>query len=349
MINKRQYFAAAAILALCLSCAQQRGDQSADAASGNISFQEHPEENKVDVLVDGKLFTSYRWPENVFKPVLYPILSAGGNTITRGFPLETREGERTDHRHQVGNWLNYGNVNGFDFWGNGHSGKKSPNGGVIEHVSIESPADGTLLTRARWVDPAGTELLSEKTEFHFSSGDAVRVIDRITTLTAKQPVTFADTKEGMFGLRVARELELPSNTPVALTNASGQLSENKEVNNEGVTGNYRSSEGLTGEAVWGTRAKWMSLSGSVNGEEVAVLICDHPRNTSYPTWWHARGYGLFSANPLGAKDFTKGETELNFALAEGDSVTFRYRIAIVSGAPDDEKFNTLFNEFSQKY
>ena len=343
------------IFIFVFSCSQKTDQQTAASPGREITFQENLAEKKIDVLVDGKLFTSYRWPDNVYKPVLYPIMTAGGNAVTRGFPLEPREGERSDHRHQVGSWLNYGNVNGFDFWGNGHTGERLPKGGEIRHNSIEKKSDGgdeaILTTNASWLDPAGKELLAETTEFHFIARDSVRIIDRITTLTATAPdsVSFMDTKEGMFGLRVARQLELPADQEVMLTDASGQ-STVKTSANEGVTGNYRSSEGATGENVWGTRAKWMNLYGDVGGEKVSIVLCDHPKNLSYPTWWHARGYGLFSANPLGAKDFTGGKEELNFSLPSGKSTTFRYRIIVASGNHlSDKAINELSKEFQEKY
>lgn len=337
------------------ACKPATTEQHAGAEREKVTFEEHLAEKRIDVLVDGKLFTAYRWPDKVYKPVLFPIISSAGTTITRGFPLEPRENERNDHRHQVGNWLNYGNVNGFDFWGNGHSGERLPKGGEIRHLSIDKKSEGegeaVLLTRGSWLDPSGNELLSEKTVFHFIARDSLRIIDRITTLksSSSQAVTFSDTKEGMFGLRVARQLELPSEGEVLLTDASGNASAEKQPNT-GVTGNYRSSEGITGEKVWSTRARWMNLYGSIDDKHVSVMIFDHPKNLSYPTWWHARGYGLFSANPLGAKDFTKGKEQLNFSLPSGDSVTFRYRIAVSSGADlPDAKINELADEFAEKY
>ncbi|MEJ7676192.1 MAG: DUF6807 family protein [Chitinophagaceae bacterium] len=126
---------------------------------------------------------------------------------------------------------------------------------------------------------------------------------------------FKDTKEGSFGIRVARQLELPSKDDITLTDARGNPTTVKKMSNEGVTGNYRSSEGVTGEAVWGKRAKWMDLYGSVGDEKISIIICDHPQNLSYPTYWHARGYGLFAANPFGVKDFTEGKEELNYTYS----------------------------------
>ena len=72
-------------------------------------------DKKVDVMVDGKLFTSYIYPDNIMKPVLWPVMSPAGNTLTRSFPMINKEGDRTDHPHHVGIWLNYGDVNGLDF------------------------------------------------------------------------------------------------------------------------------------------------------------------------------------------------------------------------------------------
>src|SRR5687768_613816 len=153
---------------------------NAQAAQPQIRLEEHVQEKRVDVLIDGKLFTSYRWPEGVYKPVLYPRITSGGNEITRGFPLKTRAGERNAHRHQVGSWLSDGKVNGYDFWGDGHTGERSVHGGEIKHVSLEKLSDGreaAMRAAASWVDPAGKELLSENTEYYFIVKGPVRIID----------------------------------------------------------------------------------------------------------------------------------------------------------------------------
>ena len=336
---------------------EQQPDQIQKERSLVIELVELRQDKKVDVMVDGKLFTSYQWDDKVFKPILYPVLTAAGTPVTRGFPLETRAGERSDHMHQVGNWLNYGDVNGVDFWGNGHSGLgvKSDNGGIIKHVAIDKLSDGTgeasMQTTESWTDPSGKELLAEKTEYHFIAEGSVRIIDRITTLTAgNDPVSLKDTKEGMFGIRVARQLELPSKGNVTLTDTHGNPTLVKKMSNEGVTGNYKSSQGITGEEVWGTRAKWMDLYGTIRDEKISLVILDHPENLNYPTYWHARGYGLFAANPLGVKDFTDKKEELNYIIQPGASLTFRYRIVVSSGKHlTDAEINAYADEFASKY
>lgn len=337
-----------------ISCNSQSGDQKQNA---KVTFAEDNAGKKIDVLVDGQLFTRFQWPENVTKPVFYPILTSKGTEITRGFPLNPKTGERADHPHQIGMWLTYGNVKGLDFWGNGSGGlgTRNQNGGVIKHLKTEKISEGTgegsFVSTESWVDSSGIELLREVTEFHFIASGDIRIIDRNTILTAvENEVNMPDTKEGMFGIRVARQLELPSNGTVVLYNEDGTTSRIKDTLNIGITGNYLSSEGISGEEVWGTRARWMHLSGNVEDEKVSLVICDHPDNPNYPTYWHARTYGLFAANPFGVKDFTNGRDSLNFSISPGHSIAFRYRVIIASGEHlPAEEINNLTSDFAMKY
>ena len=307
---------------------------------------------RVDVLVGGQPFTSYIYPAVLKKPVLFPIRTATGVVITRGWPLEPRPGERVDHPHHVGLWLNYENVNGLDFWNNSEAIKpeNAPKMGTIVHRSASATSgdgEGSLDATADWVDSQGKVLLHERTHYVFRAAGNARTIDRTTTLTAaEQRVAFPDAKDGMLGLRVRRELELPSTKAEVFTDASGRATPVPVLNNEGVTGNYHTSEGVEGEAAWGTRGRWTSLSGVVEGQPVTIAIFDHPRNVGFPTYWHARGYGLFAANPLGQKIFSNGKQELGFALAPGQSTTFRYRILIVAGTATPASLEREYADFA---
>jgi hypothetical protein len=153
----------------------------------------------------------------------------------------------------------------------------------------------------------------------------------------KEKVLFKDNKEGVLGLRVTRALEHPSKSPEFFTDSAGRPMSVPKLDNTGVTGLYRSSEGKSGEAVWGTRGSWVMLSGIVEGEKVTVAILDQPKNPGFPTYWHARGYGLFAANMLGEKVFTDGKQEFNFSLEPGESALFHYRIVIFSGDTSPEQ------------
>lgn len=356
------YLSTLLIIALLAACNNQEKSEKDSALNMNsdednkgVELVRNDEEKRVDVLIKGKLFTSYIYPETIDKPVLYPLTAAKGAIITRGFPINSRLGERVDHPHHVGLWFNYGDVNGLDFWNNSSAipaDKKHAYGSII-HKSIQKVSSGKdkgeLEVTMDWVDQQGKVLLKENTTFIFKGTDDTRMIDRITKLTAQdENVSMKDNKEGLLGIRVARELEHPSDKPLIFTDASGKATGVPAMNNEGVTGMYRSSEGMEGHDVWGTRGKWMNLSGRINEENVSVAILDHPDNVGYPTYWHARGYGLYAANPLGQKEMSGDKEELNFELPQGKSVTFKHRIIIYSGNGDpSEQIDRDFEEFTR--
>lgn len=308
--------------------------------------------NRVDVLVDGQPFTSYIWPDTLKKPVLFPLRAASGTIVTRGFPLEPRPGERTDHPHHVGYWLTYENVNGVDFWNNSTAQppEQQAKMGTIVHrriVKTSSGADkGELEVQMDWLMPDGQPVLHETADFIFRAGPGLRIVDRVSTLTAlDEPVVFKDAKDGMLGLRVRRELEQPSADAVTYTDASGQPTTVKAMDTNGVSGLYRSSEGKTGAAVWGTRGRWTMLTGKVGQEDITLVLLDHPKNAGFPTYWHARGYGLFAANPLGEAAFSNGKEALNFTLQPKQSTTFRYRLVILDGIATTNQVEAQYRQF----
>ena len=311
-------------------------------------------QKKVEVLIDGSLFTAYIFPDNLQKPVLWPVISSGGNMLTRSYPMISKVGDRVDHPHHIGIWLNYGDVNGLDFWNNSSAipADRIDKYGTIYHSSVDeinSGENASLTTTATWNSPAGDSLLNEKTKHQFSIEGSLRIIDRTTTLTALVPeVIFRDNKEGMFAIRVARELELPINKSTKLIGVNHQVENVESPDNGRVKGNYRSSEGMEGKSVWGTRGNWMRLTSEINGEQVHLVIIDHPNNVGYPTYWHARDYGLFSANPLGQKVFSNGTQQLNFTLKKDESVTFKYRLIVASGDLPDSIITRVTKEFSKK-
>ena len=295
-----------------------------------VKIVPHDDRQRIEVLVDGKPFTEYRYTADVKKPVLYPLRTAEGAIITRGWPLEPRPDEATDHTHHVGFWFNYGDVDGIDFWGNSAAVKDQSKKGTIVHRKVRAARGGELAVESDWVRPDGKVALHEQTAFTFSGAAGRRVVDRVATLTAVNgPVAMPDNKEGTLGLRLARSLEHPGEK------------------NPGGTGHYRSSEGVEGEAVWGTRGRWLMLTGTVEGGgPVTIAILDHPGNPGFPTHWHARPWGLFAANPLGAKALSKGKTTLDFKLPARGTATFAYRLLILSRHAKPEEIEAEYRAFT---
>src|SRR5499426_1591591 len=324
---------------------------SSFANAQEVKITENKEKKQIDVTVGGQPFTSYVFWDDQKKPILYPLLTSKGTVITRGYPLEKVAGERTDHPHHISMWFNYGNINGVDFWNTPPDGIRRDEGGiskfgVIKHRAVNAVKGGkgsaSLNVTMDWIMPDGSKVMQQDETIVFRAAKDIRIIDRIITLTAQdKKVIFNDTKEGALGIRVARQLEEPANEPQVFGRTKVAV-----MDNTGVAGVYLSSEGKVGEKEgWGTRAKWMTLSGNVKGEDVVIAIFDHPKNPTYPTYWHSRGYGLFAANPFGAKDFTKGATTLNYTLEPGQKATFRFRVLINSGKLTKEQTEALYEQF----
>jgi len=313
-------------------------------------------EKRVDIYVDDELFTSYIYPDNLEKPVLYPVRTATGKVVTRGFPLQPRPGERIDHPHQTGWWFNYGDVNGLDFWNNSYAIPAADKAryGSIRNVKVlkttDGPGLGTLVVECGWVDQQNNALLHEETTFEFSGDPNLRRVVRTTRLTAVNgTVRFGDSKEGLCAMRVDRAFETPSETPEIFTDAAGNATALPVLNNTGVNGIYRSSEGMEKDAVWGTRASWVTLSASKDGESISLAMLDHPENPGYPAYWHARGYGLFSVNNLGRNAYNPAEPENLVVLEQGATLTFKHMLLVCSGGfLDAEKMKTEASWFARQ-
>jgi hypothetical protein len=299
-----------------------------------VKLEKVKNENRVNIFAGSSLFTSFLYPDSLEKPVLFPIYDAGSIPVTRGFPLAPRPGEPGDHPHQLGCWFTYENVNGLDFWNNSYAipiEKKSLYGWIKTDriLEISSGRTGILRYHANWVNQKDQVLLEEETRYEFSGEGQERQIIRITELKADTAILFADAKDGLLGLRLAHELQIPNATDQSFTDNKGNRT---LVKSDTLTnGNYLTSEGKQGGSVWSTRAAWCKVYGKIGTDSVSITIFDHKNNPGYPTYWHARGYGLFAANPLGEKIFTHGKSSLNLKLTKGATIRFRFCILIQNG------------------
>jgi hypothetical protein len=298
--------------------------------------------------------TAYCYYDSSRKQFLFPVNTVDGITVTRSYPFKMIAGERTDHPHHTGIWLNYESVNGLDFWNNSTAiapEKRVRYGTIIHEKIIDKKLNGntsSLSVTGKWVRPDNKVLLNEKTTYKFRVKGNDFIIDRITTLTATDTtVVFKDVKDGMFAIRVARELELPSKEKSSFVDDKGNVAE-VPPSGGNVTGMYYSSNGLKGDSVWSSKGNWVMLTGKKDSKDITIGMFDHPANVGYPAYWHARGYGLFSVNPLGRKVFSSGKEEINFLLQPGQSTTFRYRVVVHSGRiltkDDMNKFSADFEK-----
>ena len=290
---------------------------------------------RIEVTIDGKPYTTLFCGPETSKPYLHPLRSASGKIVTRRYPMESIPGETHDHPHHRGLWFSHGSVNGYDFWSNEPSQHDGKNARIVLK-SIGRLAggkqSGAIDAIFNWLDPQGKTLLTEARTMTFYAEPARRVIDFDIVLTPATKVTFGDTKEGTFAIRLAASLEEPTQESLASPKRTGLMVD---------------SEGRRGEPqVWGHRASWVDYFGEIDGEKLGIAILDHPSNPRHPTYWHSRSYGLFAANIFGLHDFLNDKNANgNLTVDSGQPLRFRYRVII---HPGDSQSANIAQEF-QKY
>ncbi len=304
----------------------------AASASPQVTVTQHPGE--VAVAIDGRPATTFFYGPDVTKPYLFPLRTADGAVVTRGWPMNPRAGERHDHIHHRGVWFAHSNVNGIDFWNSDPSYHKPKMGHIVASHVVASggKSEGTIQAQLAWNDPSGKTLLDESRTMTFRPGNP-RVIDFDFTLTARQPVTFGDDKDGVFGIRLAPELEEALKDAPAGAVRSGAMTD---------------ANGCRQEAgCWGKRSNWIDVSGQIDGKTEGVAIFDDPANPRHPTYWHARGYGLLAANIFGVKAFERDPAQDgSLSLPPGGTLHFRYRVVLHSGAASEAEINRLYDNYA---
>jgi hypothetical protein len=302
-------------------------DTRAERRQGGVTFDR--EGTNVKVLLRGSPLLEHH-TDLASKPYDFPVIGPTGDRFTRAYPMETDvPGETRDHPHQRSFWFTHGSVNGLDFWASDPLNKSKANFGSIRETSsaviASGRAVGMLRTTDDWLGPDGKVVCQDERVLHVYETGAVRILDFDITIKASNgPVTFGDTKEGMFGLRLASSMDVDRKKGGKITNA----------------------EGVTDAAAWGKASPWVDYTGPVAGKTVGVAILNHPSSFRYPTTWHVRTYGLFAANPFGWHDFGRKESGQHVVPA-GESIRFGYRVILHEGDTPSAHLLEAFKAYAE--
>ncbi|MDP8243760.1 MAG: PmoA family protein [Candidatus Hinthialibacter antarcticus] len=295
-----------------------------------VSIEENGATLKINI--DGKPFTEYRTETSKKQPlqIFYPLFGPQGVRMTRGFPMEKFDGESEDHPHHQSLWVSHGDVNGVNFW---HLGD---NQGYQRHQKFASVADGPVCGRIEqaitWENEDGKKLLNEtRTITIWGTGDDARMMDFDIVLTpADGDVTFGDTKEGgLLSLRTAYTMRevLPDKKKGTglITNAE---------------------DATTAKNTWGKPSPWCDYSGPVGGTTAGLTIMDNPENVFYPTRYHVRDYGLFTANPFGLSHFIGKDHDGTRVLKSGETWRQQYRLYIHAGDVNQSNVKAMYVNYA---
>jgi len=302
----------------------------------------------LDFEIAGKLVGRYQIDPKAAKPYLWPLLAPGGVAVTRAWPMEpAAPGGSTDHVHQKSAWFCHGDVipegmelkdkvrgvKGVDFW------SEAKGHGIIVCTEVGKPVTGkdkvAINTKNEWRTADGKKILDESRTLHlYDLGKAWLFVFDIDLQASGVPITFGDTKEGSFGVRVSDAIS--ADKPGKNGKGKGK-------------GKIENADGKIGEKdCWGHLSKWCDYSGPINDQTVGITIFDDPKNIS-PACWHSRGYGLMAANPFGRdRSFPamKGKTDL-VRLNPGEHLQLRYGLLLHQGDAHAGQVAELYQRYLQ--
>jgi hypothetical protein len=317
---------------LLLGCAVSAMMFSVSAATAQDNSKVHikwadKDKKALDFLVGDELVTRYH-ANGYAKPIFWPVNAPGGIPLTRNYPPP--EGQATDHPHQKSAWFCHGdiipegldfkspikNVAGVDFW----SEAKGHGNIVTTTLALVGKGPSYIRVGNEWQTANGKKIMDEVRMIHlFTVGKARLITVDIDLHASVCPITFADTKEGAFGIRINDVI-------------------NAEVAKKGKPagkGKIQNADGKIGEKeCWGQKSAWCDYSGPIDGKVVGLAIFDDPKN-AYQCCWHVRGYGLMAANPFGRDKHAKfpavkGNNDL-VQLKKGEHLHLRYGMLLHEG------------------
>lgn len=308
-------------------------------AAGGFSVEKTPSGGAI-VSYNGKLVTEYV-VDQANKPYLWPLVTPEGVTMTRAYPIKNVVGEKQDHPHHRG--INFGHegINGANTWAERMSyedgEKKKPGSmqariaalGTEKHKGFKTlNATGEkaeLVALTDYLDTAGKVSGQDERHMIFHILNGMLTLDFDISFTAgTEPVTFEDKKDAGFSIRVPTSMSVDTK----------------------LGGRIMNSEGHADKDAWGKRAKWCDFNGPVDGKTVGVAMLNHPSSFRFPTPWHARTYGLFTANPFGTKSLDKTAPDGAFTLKPGEKLTLRHRLIFHNGDEKSAKITEAFAAYA---
>jgi hypothetical protein len=322
----------------------------------------------ISVRVDGKPFATYVVNE-ANKPYLWPVYGPTGKAMTREFPMKEVEFEATnqrDHPHHRG--ITFGHESaGADSWRfpekieavnpeeqvrtGGDSwhekltfdeARKNPKNERTadvrtrmlaqifhrEFTVMRADETGAVVgSLCEHLDPAGRRFVTEERRFTFHADEKTRTIDFDQDFVATDgDVRFEDRKDAGLSIRVPASMAVDAKQGGKIINSAGQVDAD----------------------AWGKPAPWCDYHGPVDGERVGIAFLNHPSSYRFPTRWHVRNYGLFTANPFMSRQVDKTFTDGTVVLKAGERLKLRHRFILHSGDAESASIAALYAKYAQE-
>lgn len=203
-------------------------------------------------------------------------------------------------------------------------------GGIRHRAFPETRADenaAVIVQECDFVDATDKVFLLEKRRWTFRMVGGMHAIDVDQELIASAgDARIEDRKDAGLSIRV------PSS--MAVDSKQG--------------GKIENSDGVTDKDAWGKSARWCDYHGPVEGEHLGIAFLNHPSSFRFPTRWHVRTYGLFTANPFASQDYDKTQPDGTTLLKAGEKLTLNHRFLFHKGDASAAKIEEAWQQYAKE-
>src|SRR5690606_2007613 len=250
--------------------------------------------DRIDINVNGNLFTSYIVSEFEKYPFFYPLNGLSNASVTSM--------RNANYPHHSSLFFGCDKVNGGNYWQEGLE-----RGQIISLRAdiIESGAERVVIeNECIWRRPGADAPIKDKRLIIVTSPSKDKYqIDFCVTMEMLMDVIIDKTNHSLFSARLDPDL--------AVTNGGTMIN----------------AEGATGEkGTFGKVSAWIDCHGERLGKTEGLAILQHPSNDWYPAPWFTRDYGFFSPTPM-----YWPENDTNISLKKGELINLKYRVIVHAG------------------
>jgi hypothetical protein len=250
--------------------------------------------DRIEIRVDGSLFTSYILSEHEKYPFFFPVNGPSGASVTSM--------RNANYPHHSSLFFGCDRVNGGNYWQEG-----------LEQGQI-------VPLKAEIAESGGARAVIENDNIWRRPGAGAPIRD-------KRVIAVSAPEKGLFQIDFDIVLEMLMDVRIEKSNHSlfsVRMDADLAVVNGGIMVNAEGAEGET--ATFGVPSAWMDCHGARMGKVEGLAILQHPGNAWFPAPWFTRDYGFFSPTPMYWPE--NGEY---IDLRKGEKIRLRYRVLVHAG------------------
>ncbi len=307
---KHRIFIAAVLLLVIGACSLSPAKNDSQTQKGQQKITAKLEKNHVEVTIDGKLFTRYKFDTSQKYPYFWPVCGPASNKS-----VTTETSEPYPHHHSL--FFGCDRVNGGNYWQDiNERGQIVSQGPKL----IKESGNRVVFTdTCFWRQPGQEPVIRDMRRITITAPSKdIRFIDFKIALKALTDIRILKTNHSLFSARVVPELSVRSGGTII--NAQGNTTEKN---------------------TFGIASPWCDYWGSRRGITEGIAILQNPDNRWYPSKWFTRDYGFFSPTPMYWPE------EDHFDLAKEHILTLRYRVVVHAGDDKTAGIPEIFEQYKK--